>query len=75
MVSPSDPSADEPRDETRLARSRVNDPDPEAPLLRVRGLAFMGSVEIRMRLPGESERAAHRRVKREAHERPALPGR
>jgi len=48
-------------------------PDPEAPLLRVRGLAFMGSVEIRMRLPGESERDAHRRLKQERRARRALP--
>jgi hypothetical protein len=50
-------------------------PDPDAPLLRVRGLAFMGSVEIRMRLPGESERQAHRRLRQERHEQKALPGR
>src|SRR5205814_2721052 len=28
-------------------------PDPDAPLLRIRGLAFMGGVDITMRLPGE----------------------
>jgi hypothetical protein len=48
-------------------------PDPNAPLLRVSGLVFMGSVEIKMRLPGESERAAHRRLKDERRaERKAL---
>ena len=47
--------------------------DPEAPLLRVRGVAFMGSVEIRMRLPGESEREAHRRLKQERRAGNALP--
>ena len=31
-------------------------PDPEAPLLRIHGLAFMGSVRSRWRLAGESER-------------------
>jgi Domain of unknown function (DUF1707)/Cell wall-active antibiotics response 4TMS YvqF len=40
-------------------------PDPAAPVLRVHGLAFMSSVEIKMRLPGESERDAHRRQKKE----------
>ncbi|MDB4983412.1 MAG: hypothetical protein JWM82_4164 [Myxococcales bacterium] len=50
-------------------------PDPDAPLLRVSGLVFMGSVEIKMRLPGESEHAAHRRLKEERRaERKALPG-
>ncbi len=50
-------------------------PDPDAPLLRVNGLVFMGSVEIKMRLPGESEPAAHRRLKDERRaERKALPG-
>ena len=48
-------------------------PDPDAPLLRIRGLAFMGGVEITMRLPGESERQAHRRRKVESRqERRAL---
>jgi hypothetical protein len=48
-------------------------PDPDAPLLRIRGLAFMGGVEITMRLPGESERQAHRRSKVESRkERRAL---
>jgi hypothetical protein len=36
-------------------------PDPDAPLLRVRGLAMMGGVNVEMRLPGESERGARRR--------------
>jgi hypothetical protein len=48
-------------------------PDPDAPLLRIRGLAVMGGVEITMRLPGESERQAHRRRKVESRqERRAL---
>jgi hypothetical protein len=50
-------------------------PDPDAPLLRIRGLAVMSSVEIRMRLPGESEREAHRRLRQERREQKALPGR
>jgi hypothetical protein len=41
------------------------DPDPGAPLLRVKGLALMGGVHIEMRLPGESSREARRRRKRE----------
>jgi Cell wall-active antibiotics response 4TMS YvqF/Domain of unknown function (DUF1707) len=40
-------------------------PDPDAPLLRVRGLTMMGGVNISMRLPGESERGARRRERRE----------
>ena len=39
-------------------------PDPDAPLLRVRGLTMMGGVNISMRLPGESERGARRREQR-----------
>jgi hypothetical protein len=49
-------------------------PDPDAPLLRVRGLALMGGVDISMRLPGESERQAHRRQRLEQRKgRRALP--
>lgn len=49
-------------------------PDPDAPLLRVRGLAVMGGVDISMRLPGESERQAHRRQRLEGRQqRRALP--
>jgi hypothetical protein len=40
-------------------------PDPEAPLLRVHGLAVMSAVEIRMQLPGESGGEAARRQRRE----------
>jgi len=48
-------------------------PDPDAPLLRIRGLALMGGVAITMRLAGESERQAHRRRKVESRqERRAL---
>ncbi|HEY4392742.1 MAG TPA: DUF1707 domain-containing protein [Polyangia bacterium] len=43
-------------------------PDPDAPLLRIRGLAFMGGVDITMRLPGESEGQAHRRRKVESRQ-------
>jgi hypothetical protein len=43
-------------------------PDPDAPLLRIHGLTMMGGVNIEMRLPGESERGARRRHKRELRE-------
>jgi hypothetical protein len=41
-------------------------PDPDAPLLRVRGLAVMGGVDISMRVPGESEGQAARRLRQTA---------
>lgn len=37
--------------------------DPSAPVLRVSGLAVMGGVEIKVRLPGESARDAKRRLR------------
>jgi hypothetical protein len=40
-------------------------PDPAAPLLRVHGVAIMGGVDITMRLPGENDRTARRRERRE----------
>jgi hypothetical protein len=40
-------------------------PDPEAPLLRVTGFACMGGVAVETRLPGEGDRAAHKRRRRE----------
>ena len=46
--------------------------DPDRPLLRIRGLAIFGNVEVHTRLPGESAHDAHRRGKRE---RRALPDR
>ncbi len=49
-------------------------PDPDAPLLRVRGIAVMGGVDISMRLPGESEGRARRRQRlEERRQRRALP--
>ncbi len=39
--------------------------DPDRPLLRIRGLAVLGNVEVHTRLPGESPMDAHRRRKRE----------
>jgi hypothetical protein len=44
-------------------------PDADAPLLRVHGFVIMGGVDIRMQLPGESGRDAHRRQKRELKEK------
>ena len=35
-------------------------PEPERPLLRIRGFAFMGGVEVKTRLPGEGVGAARR---------------
>jgi hypothetical protein len=37
-------------------------PDPERPLLRIRGRAVFGNIEVHARLPGETERAAQRRL-------------
>ncbi|MCJ7628703.1 MAG: DUF1707 domain-containing protein [Longimicrobiales bacterium] len=39
----------------------VLSPDPDAPILRVRGLAIMGGVEVSIRYPGETPREAKRR--------------
>ena len=39
--------------------------DPTAPLIRIRGIALMGSVTVTTRLPGESAMAAWRRRRRE----------
>lgn len=41
------------------------EPDPERPLVRIRGIALMGGVEISTRLPGESKRDAKKRRKRQ----------
>ena len=43
--------------------------DPDAPILRVSGLALMGGVEITVRNPGESKRDARRRRRLEHKER------
>jgi len=37
--------------------------DPDAPLIRIRGLVVMGAVEIKERLPGETDREARKRLK------------
>jgi hypothetical protein len=49
---------------SHVERTQVQ-PDPDQPLLRVHGLAIMGGVEVATRLPGESERDAHRRRRRD----------
>jgi hypothetical protein len=36
---------------------------PDRPLLRLRGLAVMGGVEVSIRLPGESARDARKRLR------------
>lgn len=46
-----------------------DDYDPDAPTLRITGLALMGGVDIQVRLPGESAREARKRRKREREER------
>lgn len=38
-------------------------PDPEAPVLRLKGVTLMAGVEVSVRYPGESERDARRRQK------------
>lgn len=43
--------------------------DPSAPIIRIRGLAVMGGVEVKMMLPGETSRDARRRVKEERRHR------
>ena len=39
--------------------------DPDAPLLRIRGMSLMGGFTIATRLPGETARMARKRQKRE----------
>jgi hypothetical protein len=41
--------------------------DPERPLLRIRGVAVFGNVEVSTRLPGESLRQARKRLRRQRH--------
>ncbi|MFW6039590.1 MAG: DUF1707 SHOCT-like domain-containing protein [Gemmatimonadota bacterium] len=43
--------------------------DPSEPILRVRGLAVMGGIEVKMMLPGETTRDARRRRREERRER------
>ncbi|MGD8321055.1 MAG: DUF1707 domain-containing protein [Gemmatimonadota bacterium] len=46
--------------------------DPEAPTLRITGVAFMGGVDIQQRYPGETARDAKRRRRAERKERRRL---
>jgi hypothetical protein len=46
--------------------------DPDAPRLRINGLAVMGAVEVTVRLPGESAREARQRVRVERRDRQRL---
>lgn len=43
--------------------------DPSEPVLRIRGLAVMGGIEVKMMLPGETGRDARRRRREERLER------
>jgi len=52
-----------------VSRARAQ-PEPGAPLLRIHGLAVMGGVEVKTRLPGESGWQARMRAFAEKH----LPG-
>ncbi len=47
---------------------------PDMPVLRVRGLAVMGGVEVSIRLPGESARDAKRRLRSARREHRRLGG-
>jgi hypothetical protein len=52
------------------------EPDPGQPLLRVTGAVRFGNLEITTRLPGETERDARKRERRERKQQRALaPGR
>ncbi len=48
--------------------------DPEGPVLRVRGVALCGSVDVSVRHPGESRHEARRRVREERRRRRRLRG-
>jgi hypothetical protein len=53
-------------------RGDVDEPDIDAPTLRISGLAIMGGVDISVRHPGESARDARRRRRVEKKERKRL---
>ena len=55
------------------AERSPSQPDATRPLLRIRGVAVFGNVEIHTWLPGESERDAHRRQRRERKALRAAP--
>lgn len=43
--------------------------DPSAPVIRIRGMAVMGGIEVKMMMPGETGRDARRRVKEDRRKR------
>lgn len=45
---------------------------PKAPLVRIRGFALMGGVDVSVRLPGESQRDARKRLRAERKARKRL---
>ena len=51
------------------AGNEMQHPDPNAPVLRVSGIALMGGVDIKVRHPGESARDARRRRRQERRDR------
>lgn len=48
--------------------------DPNAPVLRISGFAFMGGVDVSIRYPGERPRDARQREKQDRAERKRLSG-
>jgi len=46
-------------------RTVTSTTDPQAPVIRVTGVAIMGDVKVRVRYPGETARDARRRLKAE----------
>lgn len=48
---------------------------PDAPLVKVNGFACMGAVEMKVRLPGETEKEARKRIKQEKSRRRLQGGR
>ncbi|HEU0014093.1 MAG TPA: DUF1707 domain-containing protein [Longimicrobium sp.] len=48
--------------------------DPEAPVLRINGVAIMGGVDVSVRNPGETLRDAKRRMRAERKDRKRLQG-
>jgi hypothetical protein len=48
---------------------------PDAPLVKVNGFACMGAVEMKVRLPGETEKEARKRIKQEKDRRRLQRGR
>lgn len=46
--------------------------DPDAPVLRIRGLAIMGGLEVKERLPGETAKEAKQRIREAQREQRRL---